>query len=854
MPRVAFYRHERDDSPIVDDPSWEDLAGALGADGSWQGPCTLDNCAGHDCPHKMRSPRGVSAWSPVRIVAGGMRGNRFVEALTSLVLDLDGVDREILLEVARRLEGWRYIAHSTHADRLTQGGPVSLRIVVAIEAEVPAASWRDYRLAAIARLGLDDPQYKNAQGHPFGIDPTCKDASRLYFLPSHPIGYTPIYDRGEGAALPASLVPPARVSIIPPPVPRAPAAPPPPAGAIDLQVLRRALVEDRRSLAHRGDAESRSRADLIGRVLDGKALAEPGARGSTIYKVASICAFCWPVGTPPEAFVEVIRASMSATSMAPTPGSSSLDGVDHWPHAIDCYRRASAQRAEKAVAEEAEKGALAARLLAAAQPTSSGASPSSPSGTAAPAADAETTSEVFLLNADRTMKVCGENVTRLIEGVLCGVFRWDDYRKRISVAVPDGLEKAVRERVEKWPSVHPDHLGAHVTDALTTWTWAHKAVWQIQDVERRVALVADKNKFDPLREYMLHARSRYDGGSRIDTAFIRYFGAEDTPHMRRISRWWFLGAGERAMSPGSKFDALLTLEQRGGAKKTSAVEALGGEFFSSTVLNIRDKDSMMQAGSNFMLCLDELAGKVTGDLRRELKEFVTRRIDCYRRPYGRGLEWVPRRSVLVATTDQEAWITDPWGNRRYWCVKCGVIDVPAILRDRDLLWGEAMFLREQSESCPACFASRDTVYGQRARCAAHKWWPNADEEAVAALDVAERMEDEPWTAKIVDWWMRQTRRPEFITTIDIATGAIMGLTADRVTKNVSNTIAGIMRNIKCEDGSPAFVFRQKRINGARQWVWVPTEAFQAVTRSLVVSSSPTGSPAPQGTVLYLDRK
>lgn len=844
MSRVAFYRHERDDSPIVDDPSWEELAGVLGADGAWEGPCTLADCAGHACPHKMRSPRGVSAWSPVRLVDGGTRANKNVLAITTLVLDLDGVDPAILPEVARRLEGWQHTAHSTHADRLNVRGLASLRIAVALEAEVPAAAWRSYRAAAIAHLGLDDPR--------FGIDPTCKDLSRLYFLPSHPIGYQPIYARGEGLSLPVALVPLAPQAALRsfPPHPQPPSTP---TASVDLGQLRRALQEDRRSLSHRADPEARERAGLIGRVLAGEPIAEPGARGSTIYRVASICAFCWPVGTPVEAFVEIIRASMFATSTAPTPGSSATEAVDHWPHAIDCYRRASAQRAAKFAEEEAAKRALADRLTSKARSSASGTALHGEQQTAGANGGAD---DVFLLNADRTMKACGENARRLIEGVLPGVFRWDDYRKRIAVAVPVGLDDTVRPRVEQWPMVHPDHLGAHVADALTTWTWAHKVVWPVQDVEKRIALVADRHKFDPLHEYMQHCRAVYGGVSRIDTAFSRYFGAEDTPHMRRISRRWFIGAVERAMSPGSKFDALLTLEQRGGAKKTSAIEALAGEFFCSTVIDIRDKDSMMLAGSNFLLCLDELAGKVTGDLRRELKEFVTRRNDCYRRPYGRGLEWVPRRSVLAATTDQEAWLTDPWGNRRYWCVRCGIIDVPAILADRDQLWGEAMFLREQSESCPACLASSDTVFGQRPRCEVHRWWLNAIEEAEAALDVAEREADEPWMAKIADWWARMPlgRRPEYVTTIDVATGAITGLTADRVTKNVRDTIAAIMRGMRCEDGSSAFEARRVRIDGVRQWVYVPTASFRAIVKPVVASTAAGSQPPMQGTVLYMERK
>ncbi len=178
--------------------------------------------------------------------------------------------------------------------------------------------------------------------------------------------------------------------------------------------------------------------------------------------------------------------------------------------------------------------------------------------------------------------------------------------------------------------------------------------------------------------------------------------------------------------------------------------------------------------------------------------------------------------------------------------------MPAILADRDQLWGEAMWLREQSETCPACLASRDTVFGQRARCEAHRWWLDMIEEAVAALDVAEREADEPWTAKIADWWARMAlgKRPEYVTTVDVATGAITGLTADRVTKAVRDTIASIMRSMRCEDGSPAFESRRVRIDGVRQWVYVPSPAF----RALASRQTAVGSPPAQGTVLYMDRR
>ena len=250
-----------------------------------------------------------------------------------------------------------------------------------------------------------------------------------------------------------------------------------------------------------------------------------------------------------------------------------------------------------------------------------------------------------------------------------------------------------------------------------------------------IATVAQENSFHPVRAY-LRAQA-WDKKQRVDCWLPAYFGTEDSPYTRAVGKCWLISAVARIFRPGCKVDQILLLEGPQGGLKSTGLQTLAGvDWFCDHISTIGDKDSRLELCGTWIFELAELDRVRRGELSR-VKAFFSAQTDVFRPPYGRRTQRFPRSCVFAATVNDTNTLTDETGNRRWWPVRCGRIDIPALARDRDQLWAEVVVLFDDGE----------------------KWWfESAELNRMAAREADKHYQPGIWDETILNWCERPVAR------------------------------------------------------------------------------------------------
>ena len=207
-------------------------------------------------------------------------------------------------------------------------------------------------------------------------------------------------------------------------------------------------------------------------------------------------------------------------------------------------------------------------------------------------------------------------------------------------------------------------------------------------VGRTIGAVARDHRIHPVRDWLDHLR--WDGTPRIETWTSTYLGAEPTAFHHTVGALWLISAVARIFRPGVKADHMLILEGPQGARKSTALKVLAGEeWFTDELPELGSKDAAIHMQGVWIVEIAELDAIGRAEVSR-IKAFLTRTTDRFRPPYGRYTVEVPRQCVFAGTVNPDTYLRDETGNRRFWPLRCGTIDIAALARDRDQLWAEAV--------------------------------------------------------------------------------------------------------------------------------------------------------------------
>lgn len=210
--------------------------------------------------------------------------------------------------------------------------------------------------------------------------------------------------------------------------------------------------------------------------------------------------------------------------------------------------------------------------------------------------------------------------------------------------------------------------------------------------EDAVLLTAQLQSFNPVVDYL--SALSWDGTTRLDSLYIDYFGAEDCPYIRAVTRKAFVAAVARAHEPGTKFDTMTVLQGPQGTGKTTFFSRLGRQWFTNSVRTFEGKEAAELLQGVWIIEIGELEAFKKSEVD-QIKQFLSTTEDQYRAAYARRTEKHPRRCVFFGTTNNQEYLRDPTGNRRFWPVDSMVQpptkDVFKDLTDDEVngIWAEA---------------------------------------------------------------------------------------------------------------------------------------------------------------------
>ena len=352
-----------------------------------------------------------------------------------------------------------------------------------------------------------------------------------------------------------------------------------------------------------------------------------------------------------------------------------------------------------------------------------------------------------------------------------GVFAYDEFsdRERIIKRPPyeAGIDKNYIQR-----DLRED-------DFTQTHAWLNKNGFPTigrDAVMHTVGLLCREAIISPVRHYLESLSFDPDTQPLLAECWLEdYLGVkpetdQERAYIQAIAVKSLVQAVARALDPGCKADSVPILEGEQGSGKSTAIRMLFGEdWFGDALPPMGHKDASDYLRGKWAIELAEMSFQSKADIEQQ-KAFISRQEERYRPAYGRLEIKYARRCVFWATTNRDDYLKDETGNRRFWPIKTGDIDIEGLLAARDQLWAEAVYHYKQGM----------------------QWWLDPKMQGFAEKQNQLRFENDAWEQDVKQW--ADSNSIEDTTVRDALNGALF-ITADRMTQSDQRRMRLVLKKI-----------------------------------------------------------
>lgn len=214
---------------------------------------------------------------------------------------------------------------------------------------------------------------------------------------------------------------------------------------------------------------------------------------------------------------------------------------------------------------------------------------------------------------------------------------------------------------------------------------------------------AKVNSYHPVRDYLLECEKKWDKKSRVkelcDTIVCEeYF---DNDWKETLIKKWLINVVRIVFNDGSYTkgtEGILIFKGDQGIGKTRWISSIMPNqewHLSGSSLDPDNLDSLRINTKYWIVELGEFESTAKKE-QGKLKQFFDRPLDEWRVQFDRESVSYPRTTVYYASVNQDEFLKDTTGNRRYWTIPCKEINVDHNI-DLDQLWGEVMHLWRSGE-------------------------------------------------------------------------------------------------------------------------------------------------------------